>query len=273
MPLVSVIIACLNDLKHLPRAVDSVLDQTFTDIELVIMDGASKDGTPDYLRGLTDSRVQWRSERDGGLTLAWNKAMTMAKGEWLLFLGADDYIWDSKVLANAAAYLKHSDAAFAFGEVRIVAKHSNAVVQTAKFDKARLLAQLRGPRGLGLPHQGFFHNRRAFAAGLFDPSFRLAADYELISRFSANRDFCFLPIGPVAAFRMGGLSTDPWVSLEAYREWKRIHRLRGRPALHGWWQLTKAHAKVSLKGLLGAGVARRFVNLSRALRGLPPYSA
>jgi glycosyltransferase involved in cell wall biosynthesis len=273
MPLVSVIIACLNDVRHLPKAVDSVLGQSLSDIELVIMDGGSKDGTPAYLKSLTDPRVTWRSERDGGLTRAWNKAIAMAQGDWLLFLGADDYIWDRDVIARAAPLLADRSAKLAFGAVNIVAEHSDGVVQTARFDHAALLRRLRGPKGLGLPHQGFFHSRRAFESGLFDASFRLAADYEFISRFSAPEDFLFLPIGPVAAFRMGGLSTNPWVSLEAYREWKRIHRMRGRPPFHGWWQLSKAHAKAGLRAALGAGIARRLVNASRVLRGLPPYSA
>lgn len=271
MPLVSVIIACLNDLEHLPRAVDSVLGQSFTDIELVIVDGASKDGTPDYLKTLADLRVIWRSECDDGLTQAWNKAIGLARGDWLLFLGADDYIWGPDVIVKAAPYLRATDAALAFGNVNIVAEHSDDVVQTARFDRDMLLAQLRGPSGLGLPHQGFFHNRRAFDTGLFDISFRLAADYEFITRFCDARDFLFLPIGSVAAFRMGGLSTNPWVSLDAYREWKRIHRMRGRPRFHGWWQLSKAHGKARLRGFLGAGLARRLVNLSRLARGLPPY--
>lgn len=272
MPLVSIIIACLNNLKHLPRAVDSTLDQSFVDIELIIMDGASRDGTLDYLKTLTDPRVVWRSEWDGGLTHAWNKAVALSRGDWLLFLGADDYIWDREVISKAAPHLQASNAKLAFGDVNIVAEHGDEIVQTASFDRDGLLVQLRGPKGLGLPHQGFFTSRRAFTEmGAFDVSFRLAADYEFITRFAAPGDFLFLPIGPVAAFRMGGLSTNPWVSLEAYREWKRTHCMRGRPRFHGWYQLSKAHAKAWMRGALGAGPARRLVNLSRVLRGLPPY--
>lgn len=272
MPLVSVIIACLNDLKHLPRAVDSVFGQSFSDIELVIMDGASTDSTPDYLRSLSDSRVIWRSERDGGLTPAWNKAIDLAKGDWLLFLGADDYIWDRDVIAKAAPFLRNTAARLAFGDVNIVAKHSEDVVKPVHFDRDSLLAQLRGPTGLGLPHQGFFTRRRAFAeSGPFDASIRLAADYEFITRFSEPQDFLYLPIGPVAAFRMGGLSTNPWVTLEAYREFRRIHRMRGRGPLHGAGQMGKAYVKASIKLLLGEELARRLINLSRTMRGMPPY--
>jgi glycosyltransferase involved in cell wall biosynthesis len=269
--LVSIVIACLNDLKHLPRAVDSVLGQSVSDIELVVMDGGSTDGTADYLKSLTDPRVVWRSERDGGLTQAWNKAIALARGDWLLFLGADDYIWDREVVARVARLLKETHARLAFGDVNIVAEYSDEVVQPVHFDRDALLAQLRGPKGLGLPHQGFFHSRRAFETGPFDASFRLAADYEFISRFSEPGDFLFLPIGPVAAFRMGGLSTNPWVTLEAYREFRRIHQMRGRRPLHGAGQIGKSYLKVLMKATLGPGLARWLINLSRAARGMPPY--
>ena len=273
MPMFSVIIACLNDLRHLPKAVESTLGQNFTDLELIIMDGASKDGTPDYLKTLTDPRVVWRSERDGGLTPAWNKAIAMAKGDWLIFLGADDYIWDAEVFAKAAPLLKDTMARLAFGDVNIVAEHTDDVVKPVHFNREMLLAQLRGPKGLGLPHQGFLTSRRAFdETGPLDASIRLAADYEFITRFSAPADFLYLAIGPVAAFRMGGLSTNPWVTLETYREFRRVHRMRGRGWLHGTPQMGKAYVKTLLKAVLGADRARRLINLTRAARGMPPYA-
>jgi glycosyltransferase involved in cell wall biosynthesis len=273
MPLVSFVIASLNGRQQLPRAIESVLSQAYEDIELIVMDGGSKDGTVEYLQSLADQRLQWRSEKDGGLTFAWNKALRLAKGDWLLFLGADDFVWDNGVVARAAPYLIANSAALAFGEVRVVAEDSDQVVQSAVFSKPQLLAQLRGPEGLGLPHQGFFHNRKIFEAAPFDTSFRIAADYEVISRYAlSDSDFLALPIGPVAAFRMGGLSTNPWVTLEVYREWKRIHRMRGRSAWHGWRQLGRAHMKDLFRRALGPRLARRLVNVSRRIRGLPLYS-
>ncbi len=272
MPLVSVIIACLNDLKHLPRAVDSVLGQSCTELELVIMDGASSDGTPDYLKTLVDPRVQWRSERDGGLTQAWNKAVELARGDWLMFLGADDYIWDCDVLAKAAPYLRTSTAALAFGEVQIIAEQSDQVVRRMSLEKPVFMAHLNGSNDMGIPHQGFFHARRAFQSGPFDVSFRLAADYEFVSRFSAEDDFLALSIGPVAAFRLGGLSTNPWSTLETYKEMARIHRLRGRSNLPDVWRITKAWAKITMRNLFGKNLTISLVNLSRRRRGLPLYS-
>ena len=144
MPLISVIIACLNDLANLPRAVDSVQGQDFTDWELVIMDGASGDGTQDYLRTLTDSRIVWRSEKDRGLTQAWNKAVSLARGEWLIFLGADDFVWDDKVFGKAAAQLRASNVALAYGEVHIVAQHDDTIVRRMVLDKRAFLADLNG---------------------------------------------------------------------------------------------------------------------------------
>ena len=271
-PLITVVIACLNHISHLPRAVSSVLDQTFSDIELVIMDGASSDGTREYLQSLTDTRVTWRSDKDGGISQAWNKAVALSRGEWILFLGADDFVWDKDVFTRAAPYLTaDTPAKLAFGEVQVVTEHGDHVIRTVWFDRPALMAQLRSPKGLGLPHQGFFHRRSAFEKTAFDTSFRIAADYEFISRFSAEADFLFLPIGPIAAFRLGGLSSDPWISILTYREFSRVHRRLGRPFLHGKWQLTKAHIKIWTRHLVGAKFAKRLVNISRTMRELPPY--
>jgi len=272
MPLISVIIACLNDLKHLPRAVESVAKQDFADWEIVIMDGASQDGTQDYLRTLSDPRIVWRSEKDDGLTQAWNKAIALAQGQWLVFLGADDFIWDDCIFSKVSPYLRASDAALAFGEVFIVAEHDDTIVRRMALEKPAFLKNLNGPNDMGIPHQGFFHARRAFTTGPFDTSFRLAADYEFVSRFSKETDFLALPIGPVAAFRMGGLSTDPWSSLETYKEMTRIHRLRGHSTLPDIWRIAKARAKIVMRGWLGGNLTISIVNLSRRLRGFPAYS-
>jgi glycosyltransferase involved in cell wall biosynthesis len=272
MPLISVIIACLNDLKHLSRAVESVAKQDFADWEIVIMDGASRDGTQDYLRTLSDPRIIWRSEKDGGLTQAWNKAIAIARGQWLIFLGADDFIWDGAVFSKAAPYLLVSDVALAFGEVFVVAEHDDTIVRRMALEKSAFMKNLNGPNNMGIPHQGFFHARRAFRTGPFDASFRLAADYELVSRFSKDADFLALPIGPVAAFRMGGLSTDPWNSLETYREMARIHRTRGHSIFPDIWRIAKAHTKIVMRRLLGGNLAISIVNLSRRLRGYPAYA-
>jgi glycosyltransferase involved in cell wall biosynthesis len=271
MPLISVIIASLNDLEHLPRAVKSVAKQNFADWEIVIMDGASQDGTKDYLHALSDPRIVWRSEKDGGLTEAWNKAVALSQGQWLIFLGADDFVWDDGVFSKAAPYLRASDAALAFGEVFIVAEYDDTIVRRMALKKPAFLRNLNAPNDMGIPHQGFFHARRAFMTGPFDTSFRLAADYEFVSRFSKETDFLALPIGPVAAFRMGGLSTDPWNSLETSREMTRIHRMRGRSTILDIWRIAKAQAKIVMRKWLGGSVTISIVNLTRRLRGYPLF--
>ena len=78
MPMFSVIIACLNDLRHLPKAVESTLGQNFTDLELIIMDGASKDGTPDYLTGSANDH-----------TLTWTGSVSLGVPRFTLMLKRD----------------------------------------------------------------------------------------------------------------------------------------------------------------------------------------
>lgn len=273
MTRVSIIIASLNSREFLPKAIESVFAQSFQDLELVVCDGASTDGTVEYLRSLNDPRLIWRSEKDGGITQAWNKALTLATGEWLLFLGADDYLWDSTVLERVTPLLQDAgpDVKFAFGDVALVAAHGSSVIDTAHYSLEKLLRDIRTASGLALPHQGFFHHRRAFRDGPFDTEFRLCADYELITRCRRPADFLFLPVGIVTAFRMGGLTTNPWASLRVYRERARVEEKHGRSRLRVSWQLAKAYAKLGIRRVLGDGFTFALVNASRRVRGLPPY--
>ncbi|MCW5212188.1 glycosyltransferase [Desulfobulbus sp. TB] len=97
----SVIISTYNADVHLRRAIDSVFFQDFSnDIELLIVDGCSTDNTIDILRENSDRISWWVSEEDSGIYDAWNKAILHAKGDWIIFLGADDVFYDKNVIGK-----------------------------------------------------------------------------------------------------------------------------------------------------------------------------
>src|SRR5262245_53799273 len=100
-PLVTIIIGVRNGAATLARCLDSIAAQTLTSRETIVMDGASTDGTVGLLKARAD--VQWRSEPDRGLYDAWNKALRLRRGAWVLFLGADDCFVDAHVLEQFAS--------------------------------------------------------------------------------------------------------------------------------------------------------------------------
>ena len=98
---VSVVISTYNAEKNLQRAIDSVLSQECSDdIELLIVDGCSTDNTIDILKENSDRISWWISEEDNGIYDAWNKALLHAKGNWIIFLGADDVLYDKDVIGE-----------------------------------------------------------------------------------------------------------------------------------------------------------------------------
>ena len=100
-PLISIIVAVFNGKETLQQCIDSVAQQTYQNKELIVIDGGSNDGTLDLLNQ-NSSRLTWLSEPDSGVYSAWNKGLARAKGEWVCFLGADDFLWDANVLEQMA---------------------------------------------------------------------------------------------------------------------------------------------------------------------------
>lgn len=114
-PLVSVITVVYNDVEHIEATIQNVLSQTFADMEYIVVDGDSTDGTLDVVKKY-DNRIRWISEKDGGIYDAMMKGARMAKGEWLIFRNSGDYFFDEtsieKVFAN---YEDHGESIIAGG--------------------------------------------------------------------------------------------------------------------------------------------------------------
>ena len=100
MPRLSIIIPTFNSAKTLSRCLDSVISQSFTDWEVLMMDGVSNDDTIKIASSYQDSRIQIYSEPDKGIYDAMNKGIDKAQGEWLYFLGSDDWLFNCNSLKD-----------------------------------------------------------------------------------------------------------------------------------------------------------------------------
>ncbi|EPF2606042.1 TPA: glycosyltransferase family 2 protein [Yersinia enterocolitica] len=98
--LVSIIIATYNVDGCISACLDSVLSQSYENYEIIIVDGMSTDKSLDVIKSYTDSRIRLYSEKDKGIYDAWNKGVNLAKGQWLLFIGADDIFYSKTSLAT-----------------------------------------------------------------------------------------------------------------------------------------------------------------------------
>ena len=91
-PLISIVVSVFNGADTLQQCIDSVTDQTYPAVELIVIDGGSTDGTREILLRNASKLAYWVSEPDRGIYHAWNKALVHAQGDWISFLGADDYL-------------------------------------------------------------------------------------------------------------------------------------------------------------------------------------
>jgi len=269
-PLITVVIAVYNGRKTLCECLDSVLAQTFKGIELVVVDGGSNDGTKELLQSYSGYLAYWKSEPDEGIYDAWNKALTVARGQWICFLGADDYFWDREAVGRLVPTLLSAwpEYRFVYGDIHMVSSRGE-VVETLGSSWASAKASMRYT--MCLPHVGMMHHRSLFEErGVFDTSFKIAGDYELLRRELIHRDALYIQ-GTVAGQRYGGVSTKTEHIVRAMKENGRaIRKQDGSIPIQWYWLLLTAIFKARAYDLFGVRGGRRIVDIYRLLTGRKP---
>ena len=272
-PLISVIVALLNNSGTLQRCIDSVAGQNYSGRELIIIDGGSTDGSVDLLRKNEAKIAYWRSERDRGLYEAFNKALLQAQGDWIYCLGADDYLWQEDVLARMSIHLQSAYPPYriVYGQAAFVSESGEVLEILGKpwegFRKRFL-------QGFMLPHQATFHHRSLFEVhGPFDESFMSGGDYEMLLRELKTREPLFVPDIVVAGYQFGGGSSTPENSIKILRLVRKAQKLNGIRFPGFLWYASAAQTlvRVLLWKVLGARRAKRILDWGRALLGKPPF--
>jgi len=195
-PFFSIILVCRNPGPRLRTALESVWSQRDADRELIVIDGASTDGTREWLETQRARIATLRSEPDRGVYDAMNKGVAAARGDWILFLGADDRLAHDSVLHAAHAPLQGSPAGVVAGE--------------AAYDDGRIyrLGETRGAvRRNFVHHQAAFYRRSLFGQfGAFDEALSVMGDYDFNLRL-VQGGVTFAPLAlRVAECGRGGVS-------------------------------------------------------------------
>lgn len=272
-PLITIITSTYNAVKYLPSLIKSIREQSYGSIEWIIVDGASTDGTLHILQQNEDVIDRWISEPDKGIYDAWNKGVRLARGEWICFLGADDFLWDGQVMACIASHLimLAPNIRVAYGRVVLVTEgggNIGPVGEPWEKIKGRLW------QAMCLPHQGVMHRRSLFEQyGKFDESFRIAGDYEFLLRELGRADAFFMPDIIVAGMRQGGISSDPKNSISLLLEARRAQKLHGRrwPGLIWIFAFVRSYIRKCLVVIFGRNLTSRLLDCYRRILGLPTY--
>lgn len=222
---ISIIVATLNAQATLQSCIDSIRRQTWNEKEIIVCDGASKDQTVEILKRNDTVLDYWCSEPDKGIYNAWNKGLRHASGDWICFLGADDYFWDENVLEK---YMVIADRVYPeirviYGQVALVSKDGHVLrrIGTPWEKEKQRFRQVNS-----LPHPGLLCHRDVFEQyGHFDDSFRIAGDYEFLLRELLNRDAFFVPDLVTVGMLTGGISSRSSTIRLGYEECRKAQRM------------------------------------------------
>lgn len=273
-PMITIVIAVFNGAKTLERAIESVVRQTYPYKELIVMDGGSTDGTVEILKRYDATIKYWESKPDRGIYHAWNKALDHAEGEWICFIGSDDFFVDAGVLSRVAPKLTEAyekTCLYAYGQVELYSDRNQKVVEIANDDWAKTKHRMK--YGGFLVHSGSFHHRSLFDEGRrFDEKYKICGDKDFIFRI-LNRTEAFFLGDIIIRMAMGGLSYDLNAKKKMVAESLAIWRVIPMPNLP--WVLYLSLVKIKfyklLKIFFGDSLSLKIADLSRRLRGKNPY--
>jgi glycosyltransferase involved in cell wall biosynthesis len=272
-PMVTIVVATLNSADRLPRCLDSVAAQSYPRREVVVKDGGSKDGTRHIVQSHGALVTHWESSPDRGVYDAWNQALPHVHGEWVCFLGADDYLWSPTALQLVvqAAAVRRSETRLLSGRVAVVNRRGEVLLVAGRPWRRGGRASLRWPR---LPNPGMFHHRSVFQDfGNFDPSFRLAGDYDLLVRVLRFADVESIP-EVITGMELGGISSATSAETEALREIARVWRKSGLarfPTPTWWWLYGEAAGREWMRRAFGEQAVGRILDLIRRAKGMPAF--
>jgi glycosyltransferase len=202
----TIITAVYNRAATIPQAVASVRAQTWLDIEHLVIDGASTDGTLAALEAERHPRMRLFSEPDNGIYDALNKGVALASGDVVGLVHSDDFFADDRVLEKVGAAFETPGVLAVYGDLDYVSALDEKHVVRRWRSGAYSSQKLR--RGWMPPHPALFLKREVFERhGAYDASFRIAADYDAILRWFSREDLRPVYIPEVLVkMRLGGES-------------------------------------------------------------------
>lgn len=171
MPKLTIITVNLNNREGLQRTIQSVINQTFTDFEYIVIDGGSTDGSVDLIKQHAERITYWVSEPDNGIYHAMNKGILKAKGEYLLFLNSGDWLAKNEALDQVIPFLKE--------DIDIVSGYVKELNGDKSYKYPPKTFTFKSFYNSNIPHQSEFIKKDLFVRiGLYNEHFQILSDYE-----------------------------------------------------------------------------------------------
>ena len=215
---VTVVTAVLNDAGHIEQTILSVISQTDIEIEYIIVDGGSKDGTLELIGKYKDKISLFISEPDRGVYDAMNKGIKYSTGDFVYFLNSGDVLLNPSILSKIKFEDVNVRNTIIYGNVVVAYGNIEALEKPRPFFNSKMKF-----KGIGICHQSMFFPGELIRNEKYDLSYKIAADYDLVYRlWRKGTEFLYRDI-TIAKYDWGkGISSNPYKLLDVYRENARV---------------------------------------------------
>lgn len=215
---VTVVTAVLNDAGHIEQTILSVISQTDIEIEYIIVDGGSKDGTLELIGKYKDKISLLISEPDRGVYDAMNKGIKYSTGDFVYFLNSGDVLLNPSILSKIKLEELKEKNAIIYGNVVVAYGNIEALEKPRPFFNSKMKF-----KGIGICHQSMFFPGELIRNEKYDLSYNIAADYDLAYRLWRKGTVFLYKDITIAKYDWGkGISSNPYKLLDVYRENARV---------------------------------------------------
>ena len=224
---VTIITSCYNRKATIGGAIDSVLTQDYPDIEYIVVDGASTDGSLDVIRSYGGRIAKVISEPDNGMYEAINKGICAATGDIVGLLHSDDFFYDEHVISRVVRRLEETGADFLYGNGLFVdSENTKKVIRNWIGGTYRTWKVRHG--WLPLHPTCYIKRDAMMKRGLYNETYKIAADSDFLLRYLMGGDLTVTYLNEyIVRMRMGGLSTDSGRRKQMWKEDIRVYHSHG----------------------------------------------
>ena len=199
---ITIITVVYNRKSTIEQTIWSVLYQTYKDIEYIIIDGGSNDGTVDIIKKYSDRINCWISEKDNGIYNAMNKGILKATGDYIEFLNSDDALVDEYVIENIVKKIKEKNMPDIFSSAIWLVNEKNkkqCLLKTLNIESLK--------KGKSIPHPGIFMKKNILKRYMFNEKYNIVSDFELLLRCALDNRIFYFENYPTVFFSDEGISS------------------------------------------------------------------
>ncbi len=238
-PLIGIITVVFNGEKYLEETIKSAISQTYDNVEYIIIDGGSTDGTLDIIKKYEDQIDYWVSEKDAGIYDAMNKGLWLAIGEYIGILNSDDHYLPDAIEASIQK-IQETNSDYSFANVKYV--NSDSMIRPIyPLEKNRVYQEM------SYPHVSAFIKSNIYKTiGLFDTGFQIAGDHDMAVRIHLHGyKYCYID-KVIAELEMGGISS----SVDSNKESLQVAIKNGKHKMLAYCTYVKQLIKVTIVKIL-----------------------